>query len=203
MAELLFIKLDPQNVEKLFHHLLTTELCSTVSQYCFYPILILSVSPCILLSVMSALCVQRSGRIADYFLIYLQAAERIEWLKPAQYLSAWMCVHARANPIWEEGLCIWEPFVCAHLCLCLRVYVRASPTRVWDLQLSGSATGGECWSVSLFDPSLPPHITTWEILIGLIPSYVFYFISSSTLLSNPALPLVSPFLGTQLSETTQ
>lgn len=74
---------------------------------------------------MSALCVQRSGRIADYFLIYLQAAERIEWLKPAQYLSAWMCVHARANPIWEEGLCIWEPFVCAPLsvfaCICVCV----------------------------------------------------------------------------------
>lgn len=90
--------------------------------------------------------------------------------------------------------------MCAPLSVFACMYVRASPTRVWDLQLSGSATGGECWSVSLFDPSLPPHITTWEILIGLIPSYVFYFISSSTLLSNPALPLVSPFLGTQLSK---
>lgn len=28
MAELLLIKLDPQNIEKLFHHLLTTELCT-------------------------------------------------------------------------------------------------------------------------------------------------------------------------------
>lgn len=90
--------------------------------------------------------------------------------------------------------------LCVHLCLCLRACVRASPALVWDVQLSGSATGGECWSVSLFDPSLPPHITTWEILIGLIPSYVLYFIPSSALLSNPALPLVSPFLGTQLSK---
>lgn len=43
MAELLFIKLDPQNVEKLFHHLLTTELCTLGVQHCF-TILFLSYS---------------------------------------------------------------------------------------------------------------------------------------------------------------
>lgn len=52
---------------------------------------------------MSALCVQRSGRVADYFLIYLQAAEHNEQLKPAQYSCACVCVcvyaHARAIPI--------------------------------------------------------------------------------------------------------
>lgn len=41
----------------------------------------------------------------------------------------------------------------AHLHLCLQP--------VWDVQLSGSATGGECWSVQpARPPSLPPHITT-------------------------------------------
>lgn len=58
--------------------------------------------------------------------------------------------------MWEEDLCIWKPLTCAPLSVFVRG--RVPPAYVWDMQLSGSATGGECWSVSLFDPRLPlPH----------------------------------------------
>lgn len=174
MAELLLQKLDPQNVER--NYSITLQLstghsaCSTLLQHHSYPILILSVSPCILHSVMSALCVQHSGRVADYFLIYRHAAQHIEWLKPAQCLRPQMCSRMcvcvlRGRPLYLEGYC-----ACAVACVC----VRASPVHFQDVQLSGSATGGECWSVSLLEPSLPLHITTWEILIGFTPSLLYF-----------------------------
>lgn len=198
MDELLCQNLDPRNIERNYSHITFLQLspahsvCCTASQYHSFPILILSVSPCILLSVMSVLRVQRSGRVADYFLIYLQAAERIERLKSAQCSHAWMCVHSMCKPLFERRASASG----SHLCLCLCAGVRASPAHAWDMQLSGSATGGECWSVSLFDPRFPlPHNNMDRF------SYIVFLFPSSTLLSNPALPLVSPFLGTWLSES--
>lgn len=89
-----------------------------------YPFLILSVSPCILLSVMSALCVQRSGRVGDYFLIYLQAEEQ---LRPAQYSCACeclcVCVCALAQAPFERNASQSERLVFVHvLCACTRAF---------------------------------------------------------------------------------
>lgn len=128
-----------------------------------------------------------SGRVADYFLIYLQAAERIEQLKPAQ------C-----------------PCVCMHTCVCvcvraLFVFVQAFVhlrAVFWDVQLSGSATGGKCWPVSFLAPQPPSSHHNMEILTDLILSFSLLSLLCS-LHSTPALPLVTSLVGVQFSENAR
>lgn len=151
-----------------------------------------SVSPClskwlpmhIALSNECLMCAaQRQG---SRIFSYLPPSSRAHWA--AQCSCVWMCV----------CVCTFKPHLSgfmskasksggAHVHLCLQP--------VWDVQLSGSATGGECWSVSLLAPSLPPHMTTGEILTVLIPSHAssFLFPPSSTLLDS-ALPLYPRYL---------
>ncbi len=93
--------------------------------------------------------------------IFLSTSKQQSTLSGSNRLSTRVCgcvrVHAQTpfECAYEKGRCI-----CVHTFVCVCARVCASLACVWDVQLSGSATGGECWSVSLFAPSLPPHITT-------------------------------------------
>lgn len=175
MIELLFQKLDPQNVERncaitFFKLSSARSTCSAVSLNRSYPLtlslflcfcrslhlfLILSVSPCIFLSVMSALCVQRSGRVADYFLIYLQAAEHNEQLKPAQYSCVCMRVCMRALSLFERKACASEKRVCTFACVCVHTCVSRSCwgcAALWQCHRRGVLV---CEPVRPQPPSLP------------------------------------------------
>lgn len=69
---------------------------------------------------MSALCVQRSGRVGDYFLIYLQAEEQ---LRPAQYWCACVCARTLAQAPFERNASQSERLVFVHLlCACTRAF---------------------------------------------------------------------------------
>lgn len=127
-----------------------------------------------------------SGRVADYFLIYLQAA--------AQTSSVPVCVHAHV------------PFEYVYGCVCaLFVFVRAFVhlrAVFWDVQLSGSATGGKCWPVSFLAPQPPSSHHNIELLTDLILSFSLLSLLCS-LHSTPALPLVTSLVGAQLSENAR
>lgn len=157
---------------------------------------------------MSALCAYCCGRVADYFLIYLQAAERIERLRQAQYSCGdeFQCVCARSRPL---RVIISRDLHVQILWFCIRGHVSVharmlnwSPVCVWDVQLSVRATGGKCCSVSRFAPSLPPHMVTLEISQRqyLLLCIILFLLLFSAWLSNPALLLASPFFGIQVSE---
>lgn len=151
--------------------------------------LILSVSPCILLSVMSALCVQRSGRVADYFLIYLQAAEHIEQLIPAQYSCAdeLVCMHTQHLGVFKRIV------ACVYLCLCVCVHV---------FGMCSSLAVPQEGSVGLWACSPPASLPTSQhgrfSEASSLSMYYFFFLSPT-----PALPLASPFLGIQLSDSVR
>lgn len=102
-----------------------------------------------------------SGRVADYFLIYLQAAERIEQLKPAQ--CPCVCMHTCHLSMFM-GVCVCALFVFVRVFVHLRAVF-------WDVQLSGSATGGKCWPVSFLAPQPPSSHHNMELLTDLILSF--------------------------------
>lgn len=128
VTELLFQRLDPQKAERNYAATVffyKAKLCVLHMQYCFtIPFLsshtfslflclsqslclffFLSVSPCTLLSVMSALCVRRSGGVAEYFLIYLQAAEHIEQLSSRVCVCVCVCTFKpHLSAFYERGL---------------------------------------------------------------------------------------------------
>lgn len=87
--------------------------------------------------------------------------------------------------------------MCANVSVCAELPLQSV---LWAVQLSDSATGGKCCSVSLFAPSLTPYITEQENLRGLVSFYVFLFslpLLAASLFHLASL-LTSPFLGIQL-----
>ena len=111
-----------------------------------------------------------------------------------------VCVYARAGPIWEKCLSIWEACVCAPL-VCVHVCISSSClgcAALWQCHRRGVLV---CKPVRPQPPSFPssrtPHHNMGDSHRP--PVYSFFFFSS-TLLHSPALPLVSPFPGVQLSE---
>lgn len=106
------------------------------------------------------------------------------------------CVYACTRAIW---VCLW---VC--VCVCARFLSSCKHLRAvfWDVQLSGSATGGKCWPVSFLAPQPPSSHHNMEILTDLILSFSLLSLLCS-LHSIPALPLVTSLVGVQLSENAR
>lgn len=108
-------------------------------QFVFIPLavpvsfFILSFPPCIMRSVMSELSPWRGCWLFSYLPLSSRAS------RVAQTSTGPVCA------LILIGLCV-RFYLRVHTCL----------QSVWDVQLSGSATGGECWSVSLWAPSLSP-----------------------------------------------
>lgn len=140
-----------------------------------------------------------SGRVADYFLIYLKQQSA---LSSSNQLSARVCMHAHVCVCMHTchlsmfmGVCVCALFVFVQAFVHLRAVF-------WDVQLSGSATGGKCWPVSFLAPQPPSSHHNMEILTDLILSFSLLSLLCS-LHSTPALPLVTSLVGVQLSENAR
>lgn len=138
-----FSSIDPQNVGEIYF--ITLQLSSqNLHAWLFHsflfskhPFLNLSVSPHVLLSIMSDISVQCSS-CECVFSFCLLTVKFIELRDCGHGHDVFACMDLR-----ESSLDLEAP-------LCLYV----SPVCVWDVQLTSSATGGKCWSVS------PQHHST-------------------------------------------
>lgn len=117
-------------------------------------------------------------------------------------MSVCVCVCARAGPIWEKCLSIWKAcvrarLVCVHACISSSCLGCAA---LWQCHRRGVLV---CKHVRPQPPSFPssltPHHNMGDSHRPPVYSFFFFFFSSM-LLHSPALPLVSPFQRTQLSE---
>lgn len=129
---------------------------------------------------------------AGLLTIFLSTSKQQSALSSSNQLSAHVCACTRA--IWV-CVCVCALFVFVQAFVHLRAVF-------WDVQLSGSATGGKCWPVSFLAPQPPSSHHNMEILTDLILSFSLLSLLCS-LHSTPALPLVTSLVGVQLSENAR